>query len=254
MSKRKRQDTPNARPVVNELRGNDASVSDGTAHRVLILCPQGGTPEAEYSASIGGALVQAGRGDVDVSIVCLRHVDADAVRHLTPSVHVLKSFEEFRRESPAEEVAAEALRLAREYPGVNWWEVVAAERSLIDSSFLVGGLGQRRESHEYVEALVVDLVRHLETIFAHGRFSAVVCPVADSLIIHIFYQVARKFGAQVLALAPSAWIREDGRPGFYIGRDEFMHNDRMEEAYCELGTRGLTDRELDRARRFQRTV
>jgi hypothetical protein len=231
-----------------------AAPGAGSAPRILVLCPQGGTPEAEFNAAIAGALAKAGSANADVSVVCLRQVDAETIRGLAPAVHVLQSFEASRDERPPRDVGAEALRLSRDYPDVNWWEIAAAERSLIDSSFLVGGLGQRTESRDHIEGLVVDLVRHLEAIFAAGGFTAVVCPVADSLIIHVFYQVARRFGAEVLALSPNAWIREDRKPGFYIARDEFMHNGRMEAVYRELSLRAMTDEERKRSQRFQKAV
>lgn len=239
---------------ISGLRENAAAARNGSSYRVLVLCPQGGPPEAEFNASIGAALAKAARAGVDVSMACLRQVDAEAIRSLAPAVQVLQSFEAFRRESPAVNVPAEALRLACDYPGANWWQIIAGERSIVDSSFLVGGLGQRSVSRAYVEALVVNMVRYFETIISQSRYSAVMCQVVDSLIIHVFYQVARKFGVQILALTPNAWIREDGKPGFYIGQDEFMHNRRMEEAYDELAKRPMTEDERDRARRYQRTV
>lgn len=232
-----------------ELASGGASV-----RHILVLCPQGGEPEAEFNASIGGALADAATSGGDVSLVSLRLVDAVTVRRLAPKIKVLQSFEEFRDRSSGCDVAAEALRIAKDYPTVNWWEIVAAERSFIDSSFLVGGLGHRVESRDYVESLVVDLVRFFEGIFKGGKFNAVICPVADSLIIHVFYQVARQFGAQILALSPNAWIREEGKPGFYIAYDEYMHCRPMEAMYRELGSRGLTDAERERSKRYQRIV
>jgi hypothetical protein len=218
------------------------------------LCPQGGLPDAEFNASIGDALTRAGDRCIEVSVVCLREVDAVAIRQLAPSVSVLESFELFRQVSRTKDVSKEAVRLVREYSEVNWWELVAAERSIVDSSFLLGGLGQRSETKAYVESLVVDLARYFETTIARKQFSAVICQVVDSLIIHVFYKIAHKLGITIVALSPNAWIREDGRPGFYIAHDEFMHNSRMENIYRELSARTLTYEQRERSRRYQRTV
>jgi hypothetical protein len=222
--------------------------------RLLVLCPQGGQPEAEFNASIADAVQARGEGAVSVSVVCLRHLDAETIRRLTPAVRVLKSFEEFRDEGAATDVKAEALRLARDYPQTNWWSIAIAERHIVDSSFLLGGAGENPESQDHVEALIVGMVRHFEKIFSSERIDAVISPVADSLIIHVFYQVARRFGVRVLAMSPNAWIREDGKPGFYIGKDEFLHCDRMEETYRRLVKRGLSEAERERVGRYKRNV
>lgn len=223
-------------------------------NRILLLCPQGGLPEAEFAAAIGGALAEAGGAGVRVSVACLRQSDARTVRELAPNVEVLESFEQFQSSLGAQDGADEALRLSKDYPETNWWEVVAAERSFIDSSFLVGGLGERRERRDYVETLVPRFVRYFEKLFAETRYSAVVCEVADSLMIHIFYHCVRKFGAETLALSPNAWIREDGRPGFFIAYDEFMHNRKMESTYAELKRRPLDQGAHDRVQRFRQAV
>jgi Capsule polysaccharide biosynthesis protein len=220
---------------------------------VLVLCPQGGQQEAEFNASIADA-IRVCRGDVSVHVATLRQVDANTIRQIAPAIRVLQSFEEFCDESPATEVKAEALRLAREYPQSDWWSVAIAERNLVDSSFLLGGAGEHPESQDHVESLIVNMARYFEAVFSSGRFAAVVGQVADSLLIHVFYQVARRFGVRAIALSPNAWIREDGKPGFYIGRDEFIHCGRMEDLYHGLIKRELSDDERQRVARYKLTV
>ena len=118
--------------VQRTARSDFAAPADGaTAHRILVLCAQGGKPEAEFNANIASALAKAGSPDSQISVVCLRQVDADTLRGLARAVHVLKSFEAFRDERLTQDVPAQALRLSRDYPGVNWWEIAAAERSVI---------------------------------------------------------------------------------------------------------------------------
>ncbi len=220
---------------------------------VLVLCPQGGQAEAEFNASIADAIRGCG-GDVSVHVASLRRVDADTIRQMAPGLRVLQSFEEFHDEDPATDVKTEALRLAREYPQSDWWSIAIAERNLVDSSFLLGGAGEHPESQDRVESLIVNMTRYFESVFSSGRFAAAVGQVADSLIIHVYYQVARRFGVRVIALSPNAWIREDGKPGFYIGRDEFVHNDRMEDLYHGLLKRELDDDEYRRVARYKLTV
>jgi hypothetical protein len=223
--------------------------------RILLLCPQGGISEAEFAASIGNAIQNAVLRKLDVSVVCLRRGDADSIGELAPGIRVLKSFEEFQDDKGREtDIESETLRLARDYVDVNWWAVAAGERSFIDSSFLLGGLGQRTESREYVESLIVNLVVFFEQVFSQDRYVAVLSPVADSLIIHVLYNVARQFGVSAVGMTSNAWIREDGRPGFFFMRDEYLHSDRMENAYRELDEREMSEDEQDRVRRFKQTV
>jgi hypothetical protein len=222
--------------------------------RLLILCPQGGEPEARFNAAIADAIQLHGNGAVSVSVACLRQADAATIRGLAPAVGVLKSFEKFREERAPVRGKEEALRLARDYPQTNWWSVAIAERNIVDSSFLLGGAGEKPESQDQVEALIIGIVCHFEAIFASEKPDAVIVPVADSLFIHVFYQVARRFGARILSMSPSAWIREDGKPGFYLGRDEFVHCGRMVDIYQRLIKRGLGDAERERVRNYKRTV
>ncbi len=222
--------------------------------RVLLLCAQGATVEAELNAVIGSALQSVSGGAVMASVVSLRRRDAEEMRAMAPAIDVRESFEEFRGRTHVADLDAEVARLARDYTSVNWWMIAAGERNIIDASFLVGGLGQRVETRVYVEALIVYMVRYYEAVFSSGNFAAAMCPEADSLITYVFYQVARKFGVRILGISPNAWIREEGRPGFFLCRDEFLHSDRMEEMYRQIGRRGMTKDERDRVQRFKRSV
>ncbi len=239
-------------PATGRVRENSGSMSD--SKRVLFLCAQGGQQDAELVASVGRALQNAAGGKIAVSVASLRNRDANSIREQAPTLDVRRSFEEFRREKSYQDIDSQVMRLARDYGDVNWWAVAASERSFIDASFLVGGLGQRSESREYVEALIASMVCYFEAILSSEKFSAVLCPEADSLISHVLYQVARRLRVRIVALSPNAWIREDGRPGFFLCCDEFLHSDRMEAFYKELGQSGLSKDEQTRVRRFKRVV
>lgn len=228
-------------------------VMSASSH-ILLLCAQGGAPEAELNASIGGALRRLNADRVAVSIASLRGQDAALMQELAPATNILESFEAFRRRTKIDDMDAEVARLARAYKDVNWWLVAAGERSFIDASLLVGGLGQRVETRAYVEALLVYLVRYFENIFLAQKFTAVMCPEADSLIQYVFFQVARQYRVRIITIAPNGWIREDGRAGFFFGRDEFLHSDRIERAYRDLAARPLSTEERARVFQFKQKV
>jgi hypothetical protein len=222
--------------------------------QILALCSQGGLPEARLMAALGRELTRAGRGDLLIKMACLRNEDAAAIAGMTPQIDVLHSFEQFRAKCPKVCSADEAVELSRAYPMVNWWAIAASERSFMDASFLVGGLGQRRASQDYVLSLVVSLARYFEEIFDTSRISAVVCAVADTLITHVLYQVARSRSVRILGMTSNAWIRENGKPGFFIIRDEFLHSDLLDDRYREFRERAPTHEEMNRVQEFKRSV
>ena len=73
------------------------------------------------------------------------------------------SFESFIRNQPVVDDAAVSLFI-REYREINWSEVVAVERAFTDYSMLIDSAGERRETIAYVQGLVVNIVRYLETV------------------------------------------------------------------------------------------
>ncbi len=222
--------------------------------RILIQTAQGGTQQPFINAALAEGIQRQSHGEFSAAVVTLRECDADVVRQLAPSVGICCSFESFIDGRGVIDLDTETARLARDYIDVNWWAVAAGERSFVDASFLVGGLGNRTESREYVERLIVNLVRFFEHIFASHEFAAAVCQEADSLVTHVFYQVARRFGVKIIGLWPPAWMREDGNTGFSFGRDEFRHSDQMERIYRELQGRELSGQERERLRRFKDSV
>src|ERR1700733_13484504 len=224
------------------------------SQRILIHNAQGGTQEAEFNAAIAEAIRKQSHEEFSVAAVTLRACDAETIRQLAPSVRICGSFERFRDGQPITDIESQAIRLAREYVCVNWWAIAASERSFIDASFLVGGLGNRTETREYVERLVVGLTCFFEQVFLANEFTAVICQLADTLATHIFYQVARRFSVKIIGVSPTSWMREDGRPGIYLGRDEFRHSDQMEQLYRELSGRELSEQEAKRVRQFKQTV
>lgn len=222
--------------------------------RIVLLCAQGGEDDARLIAGISEALANLPNKRVEPSIVSLLTGDANTVREKAHSVEVLPSFEAHCSRGPVADLDAEVDRIVREYPDTNWWSVAAGERNIVDSSFLVGGLGNRLETKQYVEELIVNLVTYFESVFKSANWDTAVCPESDSLISHVFYQVARHFGIRVTVLTPNAWIREDGKPGFFIGRNPFLMSDSMEENYKSLQSRTLTEEEQSRVNRFKGAV
>jgi len=76
------------------------------------------------------------------------------------------SYESWVRESYIAPDELEFQRLISSYPRVNWTEVIAAERSFTDYSFLGGSAGDRAENVQYVTQLLHRIVSFFEYFFA----------------------------------------------------------------------------------------
>jgi hypothetical protein len=164
--------------------------------------------------------------------------------------HEVSSFESFvRTHPPACEDAVDAL--VREYREVNWSEVVAAERAFTDYSMLLGASGERQEDREYVQGLVLAIVRHLEQVTA--GCSAMICQTADTLFSLIAFKVARHLGIPAFAIAP-AWLLEPGKGGGFFATSEFLECERMKSSYLERQARPLTAGERSRGEALKASI
>jgi len=119
-------------------------------------------------------------------------------------------------------------RLVRDYREVNWSEVVAAERAFTDYSMLLGGAGDRRETVDYVQRLVVSIARFLEDSIS--GCDAIVCQTADTLFSLMAVKVARHHGISIYAIRP-ATLLEPGASGGFFASNEYLICDRMLSAY-----------------------
>ncbi len=139
----------------------------------------------------------------------------------------VRSFEEFvHARPPVDQAALECL--LRDYRDINWSEVVAVERAFTDYSMLLGSAGERRETVAYVQQLIVNMVRYLETVMAGCE--AVVCQTADTLFSLVAIKVARQLGIRSFAIRPGTLL-EPGKGGGFFANNEFLQCDRMLVAF-----------------------
>ncbi|MCP9830088.1 hypothetical protein KBZ14_04365 [Synechococcus sp. HJ21-Hayes] len=134
-------------------------------------------------------------------------------------------------------------RLVRDYREVNWSEVVAAERAFTDYSMLLGAAGDRRESPEYVQSLVLSIVRFQEQ--ALDGCGAMVCQTADTLFSLIAFKVARHLRIPAYAIAP-AWLLEPGKGGGFFANNEFLECNRMIQSFASRAAKPLAAAERTR--------
>lgn len=133
--------------------------------------------------------------------------------------------------------------LVRDYPEVNWSEVVASERGFTDYSMLLGAAGDRRETLEYVLALTVRMARFLEDRLR--GCGAMVCQTADTVFSLVAFKVAHHFGVPAYAISP-AWLLEPGKAGGFFASSEYLECPRMADSYRNRAGRSLNAEELRR--------
>lgn len=161
------------------------------------------------------------------------------------------TFEDWVRQGPRP--GGEVDRLRDEYREVNWSAVLASERVFTDYSLLLGGAGQRGETHDYVMRLLVNMVTFFEHLIKVQGAQAVVCQTADTLFSHVVFKVAQHLGVKVFAITP-AWLLERGAEGGYFSNNEFMESERMIAEYRRTLERELSEAEVSRVSAFAESV
>lgn len=162
----------------------------------------------------------------------------------------ISSFEEYvRMAQPPDAVAVD--RLVQKYREVCWSEVVAAERAFTDYSMLLGAAGERRESPEYIQRLVVTIVGYLEQVLI--GCGAVVCQTADTIFSLIVFKVARHLEVPAYAIAP-AWLLEPGKGGGFLATSENLECQRMERAFARRQGIPLLENERTRTDILVRSI
>lgn len=155
---------------------------------------------------------------------------------------VVSSFESFVRVQPAVDDAAVA-HFIREYREVNWSEVVAVERAFTDYSMLIDSAGERRETIAYVQRLVVNMVRYLESVM--NGCDAIVCQTSDTLFSLVAIKLAKHLGVRSFAIRPGTLL-EPGKGGGFFANTEYLECDRMLASYAERQGKSLLPEERAR--------
>lgn len=215
--------------------------------RFLLVSNQGGLPVVDLKVAFAQALERRAPGTAAHLAVLTA---SEAAHARAAGISHVWCFEEVKA-GDCPDVAVEVERLARDYDA-NWSAVLAAERTFIDASALLGGAGERSESRAYCERLIVDFVRFFETVLNHG-YDLAVAQTPDSLMTHVLYKVARHRGVPVRGVCPG-WLTESGAPGGFLTADEFLRAPAMIRSYRDLAMRSLTAEELTRTERFRRDI
>jgi hypothetical protein len=215
--------------------------------KIAFIGNQGGECVLDFYRAMEQA-VRAERGGIESIYSTWLESEALAVRDSAKQVLEVFSFESwFEKNDRGGHSDIE--RLLREYPEVNWSQVIASERSFTDYSFLLGGAGDRKVTTAYVYRLLTNLVGYYEQVLGTHRPDAIVCQTADTLFTHVMYKVARHLGLRLYAISP-AWLQEKGTTGGFFANDEFLLSEKMVAEYQILQGRELTGEEEKRIDAF----
>ena len=208
--------------------------------RIVFIGNQGGRSVITFYTSMAQALAADFGADIRFSVWLNSEKEIPAELGM-PEADVL-SFEDFVRIQPSVSDAALA-SFVREYREINWSEIVAVERAFTDYSMLVSSAGDRRETVEYVQALIVNMVRYLEKVMADCE--AIVCQTADTLFSLVAIKVARHLGIRSFAIRPGTLL-EPGKGGGFFANTEYLECDRMLSSFAERQGKTLTPQERAR--------
>lgn len=114
-------------------------------------------------------------------------------------------------------------RINREYRSIAWGSLIAAERSITDTSFLIGAGGNAYLSQGMTEHHIICLVLFYENVLQKLRPDCIFGATADTLFTHIFIKIAQQKKIPFLSCHP-VWIGHKNLPSFTIAEDEFTHN------------------------------
>lgn len=210
------------------------------AVKIALFNNQGGKVRLPFYAKVADVLSSSASSVEALVIVWEDREVADAQKWGAPRVI---SYESWAR-TQATPNASDTRRLVSAYPNVNWAEVIAAERSFTDYSFLLGSAGDRRESLQYVTELLHRIVSFFEYLFIEEGVNSIACPTADTLFTLVGFKVAAHHGVKILSES-AAWLmpREMTGAGM-LTSDEFMTCPRMRYEYRRLSERALSEDEF----------
>lgn len=207
---------------------------------IAFIGNQGGVDVLSFYIGMARTLVAEFGADVRFAVWL------DTERHLPSALGMAgaacNSFETYVRNMPSIGVA-DVDRLIHDYREVNWSEVAAVERAFSDYSMLLGGAGDRRETVDYVQRLVVSMVRFLEDSIS--GCDAIVCQTADTLFSLVAPKVVRHLGIRYFAIRPGTLL-EHGTGGGFFATTEYLECERMISAYADRANRKLTPEERQR--------
>ncbi|MEQ8742986.1 hypothetical protein [Parasphingorhabdus sp.] len=217
---------------------------------LLFVSNQGGNPVVDFKLALArevAGLAPSTRRRLAV----LTEAQAIRARASAPDLTVT-SFEEHRDQNAGYDLASERERLLHDYPRTDWSLVLLSERTFYDVSNLDGGAGERLVSQDYVERLLIELVRFFESVL-NGKPELVVAQTPDTLMTLVLYNVTRERGVPIRGLSP-AWITPDRKPAWFLTEDEFLHSPAMRRADLSRSLRSLTVREIVRADAFRKEI
>lgn len=221
-----------------------------SSRNILFVSNQGGLSVVELKCQIAAEMEKLS-SNISTRFAVLTREEAKFVRTRFPG-SIVESFEEFSAEEGYVDYELEKYRVVAEYPDTNWTKVLLSERSFFDVSNLHGGAGERKVSKDYVDGLLVRLIRFFEHVLRTSP-DLVVAQTPDSLMTLVLYNVARNRNLTLRGLCP-AWITPGRHPAGFLVEDEFLHSPVMLRTFNGIASRSLTQDEVHTADSFRSEI
>tara|TARA_Y100000991_G_C21962399_1_gene345128 strand:+ start:327 stop:1772 length:1446 start_codon:yes stop_codon:yes gene_type:complete len=127
------------------------------------------------------------------------------------------------------------------YPQINWSQIISSERSFSDYSMLLGASGNRKESFEYIQNLIINITEFLSLHMKNKK--AIICQTSDTLISYIAIKLAQHYCIKAFIINPCLFYEDKMGAGFYAN-DEYLHSNLMIKKYNELNNYKFTKKDL----------
>jgi len=207
----------------------------------LFVSNQGGKSVVELNAKIASHFQEITQADV----FFLNLLAIEKMYHVEKQKKNTFSYEEFFNKNLNVEETLEYIRIR--YFNINWSEVISAERSFTDYSYLEDSTGFRKESKEYVYLLVCNMVLFFEEYLEKQiKPDLIVCQTADTIFSNILFRLASFHNIQIVAPSP-AWLTGGLEESGFLTTNIFYESNIMFDKYNEYKNRTLTTVEETKA-------
>ncbi|MDA7546243.1 hypothetical protein N8870_05345 [Alphaproteobacteria bacterium] len=160
------------------------------------------------------------------------------------------SFESFLNSNlPSDKISTDTF--IKKYYNINWSQIISSERAFTDYSMLQGSTGNRKESLNYIENLVINISSFISCHLQGKR--GVVCQTADTILSHIVFKLAKFYKVKIFTVVPCL-VYESKRGGGFFGNDEFLKSDLMISRYGKLKKHMFTKQDILRINNIKNKI
>lgn len=195
--------------------------------KVLFVSNQGGEPVVKLNSEIGFYLKKISQ--CEISFASLVENEKNYLKKEQQENDKFYSFEKFLNKEINIEDTLEYIN--KKFYNINWSEVIAAERIFTDYSYLENSTGQRKESAEYINILVCNMILFFdELVDKKVKPNLIICQTADTIFSNILFRIAQFYDVKIVAPSP-AWLTGGLEEGGFLTTNVFYESEIFEKIY-----------------------